>query len=560
MAASPIGGTIVLGPFLRGLNTAKSADRLALDEATVCQNVDLTDGTLRGLYGQGTTVKTVGASQYHIHYEDGLDWASDASYQFHCYDTVYGTSGKRYSFYTLASKSAYANGSVTAKKLGIDAPSTAPTAGTGSTTARYYRYTYITNRVGTTYSPMESNPSTAVRATTTTINVTASADAAVDGIRMYASDGDTAGPYYLTDTFANTTTAVTPSATNTASTLLSWEAGGRDTNATYIDDHSPAATPNTMSSALHTAALPGSILPCTGILFIGIGSTLMWSEVGYPWYFPTTNGFLIDSYIECIVTDQATTYVLTETGIFVITGTDDESLNFQRSRSYMGTVWGHSAVMTPYGLMFQAPQGIALFDGNSSRIITDGRIAPADLTKNYAAVWAEDQLLLVSQSDSSGGYVLDFSGGLDGLRITTHNLACRAITKADAFTTPAVYVATFADGLVGRWSPKQRANVSGASPQAWSWTTGKIGAAQVKNAPPGAPMYVTRIFPELSGDVSISVRAGKDANTTIGTQVVTGDSWLPAAWGQVEWVELTISSAGGAGVLKGIEIEYEVAA
>ena len=552
MARAPRKGKLTLGPFLRGLNTAKSANRLDPDEATVCQNVDLTDGTLRGMYGQGTTVATVGASQYHIHYEDGLSWASDPSYQFHCYDTVYGTSGKRYSFYTTASLSAYANGSVTAKRLGIEAPGTAPTAGTGVAAARYYRYTYITNRAATTYSPMESNPSAAVRATTTTVNVTASADAAVDGIRIYASDGDTAGPYYLTDTFTNTTAAVTPSATNTASTLLSWEAGGRDTNATYIDDHSPAATPNTMSSALHTAALPGSILPCTGILFIGVGSTLLWSEVGYPWYFPTSNGFLIDSYIEGIVTDQATTYVLTETGIFVITGTDDEQLNFQRSRSFMGTVWGHSAVMTPYGLMFQATQGIALFDGNSSRIITDGRIAPADLTKNYAAVWAEDQLLLVSQSDSSGGYVLDFSAGLDGLRITTHNLPVRAITKADAFTTPATYVATFAAGLVGRWSPRQRANVGGASALAWSWTTGKMDAGM-----PTAPKRFVRLWVEASGTISIAVTAGNNANTTVGTTTLTGSDWLPASWGLVDWLQLAITSSDGTGIVHGIEVEYE---
>lgn len=552
MARAPRKGKLTLGPFLRGLNTAKSANRLDPDEATVCQNVDLTDGTLRGMYGMGTTVATLGASQYHVHYEDGLSWVGDPSYQFHTYDTVYGSSGKRYSFYTLASKSAYANGSVTAKKLGIDAPSTAPTAGTGSTTARYYRYTYITNRVGTSYSPMESNPSSATRCTTTTVGVTASADAAVDGIRMYASDGDTAGPYYLTDTFANTTTSVTPSATSTTATLLSWELAGRDSNATYIDDHSPAATPNTMSSALHTAFLPGSILPCSGILFIGVGSTLLWSEVGYPWYFPYYNSWLSDSYIEAIVTDQATTYVLTETSIFVITGTDDEQLNFTRSRSPFGTVWGHSAVMTPYGMMFQAEGGIALFDGNTARIITDGILAASDLTKNYQAVWHDNQLLLVSQSDSSGGYVLDFTRGLEAIQVATHNLPCRAITKANAFTTPGTYVAKFSDGVTGRWSPRQRANVTGASALAWSWTTGKMDAGM-----PTAPKRFVRLWVEATGTISITATAGNNANTTVGTATITGSDWLPASWGLVDWLQLAITSSDGTGIVHGIEVEYE---
>lgn len=552
MARAPRKGKLTLGPFLRGLNTAKSANRLEPDEATVCQNVDLTDGTLRGMYGIGSTVATLSASQYHVHYEDGLSWVGDAFYQFHCYDTVYGSTGKRYSFYTLASKSAYANGSVTAKKLGIDAPSTAPTAGTGSTTARYYRYTYITNRSGTSYSPMESNPSAAARLTTSTINVTASADAAVDGIRVYASDGDTAGPYYLTDTFTNSTAAVTPSATNTGATLLSWELGGRDTNATYVDDHSPAPTPNVVSSALHTSYLPGStILPCTGILFFGVSSSLLWSEVGYPWYVPYYNQWLCDSYIESVVTDQATTYVLTETSIFVVTGTDDEAINIQRSRSYMGTVWGPSAVMTPYGLVFQAEGGIALFDGNSSRIITDGLLAPSDLTKNYQAVWWDNQLLLVSQSDSSGGYVLDFKDFPD-LRVSTHNLPCRAITRADAYTTPGTYVCKFADGVVGRWSPRQRANVGGASALAWSWTTGKMDAGV-----PTAPKRFVRLWVEASGTISIVATAGNNANTTVGTTTLTGSDWLPASWGLVDWLQLAITSSDGTGIVHGIEVEYE---
>ena len=559
----PQAGRLVLGAF-SGLNTAKDPQALALNEAAACLNVDVSNGTLRGLYGPGTTVATVGGSKKHVHYEDGLSWYSNADPQFHCYDAAYAVTGRRYSLYSTSSGgsgyASYANGTVSAKRLGIDAPGSAPTAGTGSASARWYRYTYITNRASTSNAPMESNPSSTARLTTTTVNVTASADAAVDGIRMYASDGDVNGPYYLTDTFTNTTTAVTPSATNVTATPLSWEIGGRDDNASgYIDDHSPGPSPNTVSSALHSAVLPGTILPATGIMFAGIGSYLQWSEVGYPWYWPNSNGWRCDSYIECIVTDQATTYVLTKTAIYVITGTDDEQLNIQRSRSYMGTPWGHSAVMTPYGLVFQTTGGIALFDGNTSRIITEGILAPGDLTKNYAAVWHENQLLLVSQSDSSGGYALDFSQGLGAIRITTHNIPARAITLADAHATPGPFVATWADGYVGPWRPRQRGNVGGASALPWSWKTGKVGSAQIAGASPGRPFYAPRIWVDGTGDVSISVRAGRGDDTTIGTQVVTGDSWLPGSWGEVDWLELTISSAGGAGVLRGLEIEYEVA-
>ena len=167
-------------------------------------------------------------------------------------------------------------------------------------------------------------------------------------------------------------------------------------------------------------------------------------------------------------------------------------------------------------------------------------------------MWAEDQLLLVSQSDSSGGYVLDFSAGLDGLRITTHNLPVRAITKADAFTTPATYVATFAAGLVGRWSPRQRANVGGASALAWSWTTGKMDAGM-----PTAPKRFVRLWVEASGTISIAVTAGNNANTTVGTTTLTGSDWLPASWGLVDWLQLAITSSDGTGIVHGIEVEYE---
>lgn len=555
---------LALGPFDRGLNTAKSPNLLGPGEATVCQNVDLSDGTLRAMYGAGTTVATTSASRLHVHYEDGLSWVTSAFAQFHCYDTIYSASGKRNSFYTDGSTAKYANGTVSGKWLGIEAPASAPTEvaeGTASTPARRFRYTYITNRASTDYLPMESNPSPALTSiadgTSAQIGVTASADAAVDGIRVYATLGDDDADYdpdvyYLTDTYTNSTATVTPSATSASATPLTWALGGTDSAAIYKDDHSPAPSPNVMSSALHSVSGTGLNTRSSGILFVGLGSSLGWSESLYAWYWPTANWQILDSNIEGIVSDQATTYVLTKTGIYVITGTNDEALDIARSRSYIGTTWGHSAVMTPYGLVFQTQTGIALFDGNTSRVITEGILAATELaSKNYAAVWWDNQLLLVSQSDSTGGYVIDFARYPE-LTITTHNLAARAITRADAYSTPGPYLCMYADGAVKPWRPRQRSSVSGASQLAWSWTTGKLDGGR-----PASTKRWSRMWVESSGTISITVTCGNNAGTTVGTPLVaTGDTWLPADF-IGDWLQLAITSSDGTGIVHGIEIEYE---
>lgn len=561
-------GRIRLGPAagvpFTGMNTSRAITLLGPGEAATCNDVDLTDGTLRGLYGPGTAVTTLSASSLHLRYEDAAssNWKDGTSKRFALTDTISAGTGYRFSFYADPTPGVlrYSNGDVTNIWAGIGAPSTAPTedAASGTTSYRSYRYTYYTNRTGDTYQEIESNPSSSVRTTKAKINVTASSDTGVDGIRVYATNGDTSGPYYLTDTFANTTASVTPSATSTSATLLDWELSGVGTNATYIYDHAPAPSPNIISNSLHVANLPGSILPCSGILFVAVGSSgiLQWSETGHPWYFPYANGFRCDGKIEAIVTDQATTYVFTAASIYVITGVDDEELNFQRVTATLPITQnaGLSAVPTPHGVVYQCDSGLALFDGHASRLITSGVLSTTDFYgKTYACAWRDDQLIMLSQSDSNGGYVVDFST-FPALKVTKHDVGARALTQATAYATaPGTYVEIYSSGAVKRWHPRWRDGVSGAAAQAWTWTSGALDAG----SPIAAKRFV-RIWVESSGTISIAAKCYTNAATQVGsTCTLTGSQWLPANF-IGDYLQLTITSSDGTGVVYGLTVDVEV--
>ncbi|MEK9725096.1 MAG: hypothetical protein VW405_16660 [Rhodospirillaceae bacterium] len=547
-------------PFT-GMNSAIAGGMIPPGQATTCTNCDFADGTLRGMYGGGTTVTTLAASKQHLHYEHNLGWVAQTEDSWHLYDSK--ASSGYYSFFNDGSTVYYSNATRQKQAMGLAAPGSAPTAGSGTPTtpARYFRYTYTTQRVPSTYAPMESNPSSAARLTTATVNVTASGSAQVDGIKLYASTGDTDGPYYLVGTFANTTTAVTPSdPTSTTASRLDFELNGRKTQAYYDFDHSPAPGVNTIGSAFHAAVATGtSVAPCSGILFYGVNNYLMWSQAGYPWYVPALNAFNAGGYIEGIVTSQAITYVLTRREIYVVTGYDDQDLTIQRSDSPFGTTYGQSACMTPYGLVFQAETGLALFDGNTSRIITADVLAPTELYgQQLASVWRDGQLLMVSQNDGNGGYVIDFSRGPDALVVTKHNLDTRAITQALAHPSAThdegTYICTWTDGYVKKWHPRQRGNVSGASAQAWTWVSGRLGGEA-----PNALKYFRQIRVEASGTISLDVKCYNNAATQVGsTCTVTGDSWLPGNF-VGDYLTITATSSDGSGVLYGITVEAEVA-
>ena len=567
MARRRAPGAVALGPAggvpFTGMNSAAAGALVGPGQATTCQNCDFADGTLRGMYGGGTTVATLAASKQHVHYENALGWVAQTEDSWHLYDSK--GDGGYYSFFNDGSSVYYSNGTRQKQVMGLAAPGSAATQNTGGGTARYFRYTYTTD--GSTYAPMESNPSTASASLSATIvEVTGTTNAQVAKIYLYATVDATssAGPYYKVGEANNPGTAtavnITPDvATSTSATRLDWESQGRKTQAYYDFDHAPAPGVNTIGSSLHAAVATGSsIAPCSGILFYGIANYLMWSQAGYPWYVPGLNAFNAGGYIEAIVTSQAVTYVLTRREIYVVTGYDDQELTIQRSDSPFGTTYGQSACITPYGLVFQAEAGLALFDGNTSRVITADILAPTELYgRQFASAWRDGQLLMVSQNDSNGGYVVDFSR-FPELVVTKHNLGTRAITQALAHPSSThdegTYICMWSDGTVKKWHPRQRGNVSGASAQAWSWTSGRLDGGK-----PNAVKHFRRIWVEASGTISIAVKCWTNAATQVGsTQTVTGNTWLSATF-VGDYLTLEVSSSDGTGVVYGVKVEYEAA-
>lgn len=394
---------IEIGPFNQGgMNTAAAPQLLGAAEATANTAVDYTDGTLKSYFLPGTVVgspiSTTGARYFH--YRDGAasPWRVSQYLNFTCLDGSLGQNAYGVSYYTnntsTPAELLFAAGpNVTDQPLGIASPTISSIANGAGSSPRAYRITAVCvyADIGATF---ESNPSPV--GTTTGVGSPGAilhfTSPPIDSLNVthymyiYATlPGTTTGPFYYigqvaSGSFLFTDTGISIGATPT---LLNWDVGGSPQGALYVYDHSPAPTAyvvaNTLMGTQSSAAVTNGTGTRGGILFAAWGSTLYWSRTRQPWYWPTLNTQVLDDAIEAIVVDRAAAYILTRSGVYVATGSDDASLTITKTQATHGCLpnCGLGAVMTAHGLVYPSGLGIAILDltaygtvGNASRVLT----------------------------------------------------------------------------------------------------------------------------------------------------------------------------------------------
>lgn len=601
---------LTFGPAFRGLNTYKVPNMLDTDEAIRADGVDVSDGTIRGMYGVGNPVATPGAtfSQF-IHYADGYSatngWLLDGNPQFACDDTINPdpASKKRWCYFTTkdgagnATAPKFTDGTANAPAvLGWATPTTPTLASNGSAApggSRRFRVTAVKAMSGidrptpgvsrSSYyqfaAPWETNPSNYLEISAAqnwqgaVINLPTVAGAYE--IRIYATaQGNVTGPYYFYDRVVGPngggTYTIAPAgmfATNPYQ--LEWDVGGGPNAPVYKYDHSPAPNLTVMAESMHSVvagAGGGSayVPPASGILFGAVGSTLAWSMLGYPWYWPAGNAIQLDDVIEAIVTDQATAYVVTRSSVYVVTGTDDQSLSIVRTACPFGCLKnsGQAAVITPHGLVYPSSMGIVLFDGVQGRLITDGILSSLGVTgaSDWSGVFHDNYYFLAFRL-TAFIYIVDMAA-FPEIRVTKGPAALSINTIAKSALAiggnpPGPYVQLNAGGNIVPWQPRRGTSISGATRQAWTWNTGRIDLGMPTNL-----KRFCRLWAKGSGNFTITAIAGNDANTVVDSQTLTfptpGDDWLKDTFESVDWLQLSIVSADGTGVLNGVRVETEV--
>lgn len=461
----PKGYSLEYNDFSGGLNTRLPASQIARNEAQVAVNVDLRSGALKSIKDVGTsigsgyyslgTAATYFYSGRSLHYAassyfmDARDYADlsieiDPAPNFYRQylddgDVTYYTN-----FSAPPSKATPNIPTLTGQVpvvVGVTPPA-APTvtkvSSAGALSGRFkFALTYFT------LDDVESNPTffadISLSGEYISFSIPAPKNTRVIGVRLYRTRADE-DVYFLVKEVKNTSGTVTSGLSTDADidveTQLTWAQGGfPSSGGQYIEDHSPPPTLAVLSNRLHAGNSSGK--SGGGIVFGAVGADVRWSILGAPDYWPAVNQFILPGTCEALISVSGTTFAFTATGIFQFIGTSDDVIDVTQTNAAHGVKpgTGHLVTDTPFGMMYQSPEGIALFNGSSSTVISSNKLALSAVeayTYNSAAFY-DNQLFLFH---SAGALVADFQDGVGGVRFwnytSTETVYSGAVASFDA--------------------------------------------------------------------------------------------------------------------------------
>lgn len=461
----PKGYSLEYNDFSGGLNTRLPASQIARNEAQVAVNVDLRSGALKSIKDLGTAVTTgVGAS---LHYAASAFFMDDYTYTA---GNVQLNPDDFYRFYLddgdvtyYTNPSSYpqrvtAIGRTSPEALGVvppDPPTITKIA--GSLTGRFkYALTFFTS------DDVESNPTffadVSLSSQGIQFTLPQAKNGKVVGARLYRTRSDEDVYFLIKETLgvSTSTSSITVSSDQTTDgdidveSQLTWAQGGfPSSGGQYIEDHSPPPPLTVLSNRLHAGNTTGR--PGAGIVFGASGSDIRWSILGAPDYWPVLNQAILPGVCEALISVSGTTFAFTATGIFQLIGTSDDAISVTQTNAAHGVKpgTGHLVTDTPFGMMYQSPEGIALFNGSSSTIISAGKLALSTIEAyTYkASAFYDNQLFLFH---SAGALIADFQDGVGGVRFWNYTstgtvkgatvATFDAPTVAQPFASPLGYV------------------------------------------------------------------------------------------------------------------------
>ncbi len=220
--------------------------------------------------------------------------------------------------------------------------------------------------------------------------------------------------------------------------LLTWNAGGTpDSGTDYTSDHSPAPNVTRLSDRLHSIA-SGVDSAGSGILIGAVGNELRWSINGHVQYWPLANSMPLDHTIEAIFSFPGESVIFTTGGFYALSGNNDDQMVLNRldAHHYIAPGAGKSAVVTPLGVIFLSSDGLAVFDGATSRLILtetiDISLWSGLLVKSAGFVNNRYTLF-----HSTGFICVDLTDGLGAARVFTSDVLVNTAVYTD-FATPLV--------------------------------------------------------------------------------------------------------------------------
>lgn len=610
---------IQLGPFSNGLNTAVDKGLVSPEYAVIARGVDVADGTLRGAFTEGAEVDRYGDSMYSpfptgqkfFWFTRVLGWIFSEYPDYGCNNDSLFTgmwaatpSHRHYTTQKTGDQEAswpwyYVRNSQF--RLGMRSQHDV-TPGASSATTRGLR-TYAV----TLYQPvtaLESNPTQRTASVKSGASLTGLPTAPTDGSewsqtyvgniwrRIYATrEGDPNGDLYYYDTITNNTaTTYTdtggrtndggldlpfhPVAYDVDDTMrLNWGYGGSIDNEAMLYDHAPAPNLTVMAEDLMSIGDDGD----AGVLFGAEKSIIRWSHIGKQWAWPEIFQHNLNDYCEALVYWQGTMYAFTAAGVWAFSGAADFAIQPVKTGAAFGIRqgFGRTAKVTPFGIMFLAREGLALFDGASARIISASALSPSEFlpgVATYGNAAFFDGFYLLNLWGQSKVIAVDLRRGLEGMSFTQSaldpaDLHVTPFVGSTAGTeTPGLYVLGNTSTEIRSWRPADQSTDRYGD---WQWKTGALSGGH-----PGKMKrlgWIRADYDLPAGSLALSITTSDDVDgtlrahtytTTLSSSARSVYKRLPAHVGRYITIEINADSAPDA-LIRGVTIEgtvYDAAA
>lgn len=571
--AEPI--TLPFGPFAQGMNDITDPALLGPDQATYAIGVDMSAGTLRGMFSPGTAVTTVTAGSVSLTWAGKNAWVANSYSQWACNDAP-TAAGAGVTYLTQQTGGVASNPTIqqgaSSYRLGIPVPA-APTATQGGADGNPSHLTRSFVAVALTSDGQQSNASGSVSWSydgyVAIITAPASNDPRVASFAIYATDplNNRSGYFYLTTINPSSTYQAGDGSDVDTSRPLNWAPGGNPNLTASPSDHSVAPNLTIISDAIHSVT-QGAGTAGSGILFGAVGNIVYWSMLGYSNYWPTSNYLGLPEPVEAMTTSGAQTLVFTASSIYSFTGYSDTAINIQKIPTDIGvlTGCGKTVSQSPFGVIFTSREGIALFDGSSTRIISEGIISPVTLANGGFKhgryydrcyfLFGAGYTLVMDMRGYMAHMPATMSGPIKVTREPTIATASHNTPYSPTGGAPGLYICDSA-GNIKPWRPTDVTNLAGSSRDAWTWTTGKQTASA-----PSSPKIWRRVFYRGVGPATFSFYRDAEANALFTKAIpdlslLPGCFWLPVK-AQARSLTVKIQGTATNSELYDFRIEAEV--
>lgn len=495
---------VSLGPPFQGLNDFTDPRELPMDFLTQADYVDLSRGGVKGAWTPAiiSPVEPSFSSTppYFIYNTNGVNWIGDSAFlaegitNWACLQS----SGSGASAISYVTKIPVGGGTInnpvaifgaTPYQLGIPAPASVVVTSGSSGGARYYSITQIDIASGN-----ESNP-TYIGTTTKNNGANFTLPSPTSGtlgtaFNIYGSNTDDANgiksPRYWLAQKGSGATFSDPGTNGDSTSPLDWGIGGYYTTPTLNQDHSPAPALSCLSDGLHGAT--ADTKNPLGMLFGASLKDVYWSIVNRPFYWSTAfNTYSLPQTVLAMVSRGAQTFAFTEGGIWSFSGTSDTAIQGNKTQAHLGVLRnaGKTVCQSPYGILYVSREGVTLFDGFRSNVISRRVIDPLDFigATTISGAYYDGYYVvavLTSQSGYNGStWMLDVRE-LPSITVSKAPLPIVSMTVLQQFSAatglnpPGLYVAHAEPGqpfAISAWRPAEGGSVTGAIRAGWTLET-----------------------------------------------------------------------------------------